>query len=82
MNTPHRTTAATLHEYRLRYPRTASVPTLTQSRMLWYLLERQSQIETGRRRRRAQWQRMAGAIRYALAHPWRALNGEYPPRPV
>lgn len=76
MNTTYRTTARTVLEYRQDYPWTSPVPTLTQSRMLLFLLEKHSEMEAARRRRHAQWRRMTGAIRYAFAHPWRALNGE------
>jgi hypothetical protein len=79
MNATYRTTTTTLQEYRMDYPWTASIPTLTQSRMLWALLDRQSQMAAARGRRRAQRQSRAAAMRYAFAHPWRALNGEYPP---
>jgi hypothetical protein len=82
MNRTYRTTATTLHEYRLQYPWTAPAPTLTQSRMLWYLLEKQDQMEAARSRRRVQRRRIAAAFGYAFAHPWRALNGEWPSRPA
>ena len=82
MKTSHRSTAATLHEYRLRYPCTARVRTLTQSRLLWYLLQRQNQVEAGRRRRRDARLKLTASIRFALALAWRALSGEYPSWPA
>jgi hypothetical protein len=78
MNATYRTTSITLHEYRLDYPWTAPIPTLTQSRMLRLLLDRQSEKAEARRQRRTRLQKRAAAIRYVFAHPWRALNGEYP----
>jgi hypothetical protein len=74
MNTTYRTTTTTLREYRMDYPWTSPFPTLTQSRMLRVLLDRQRQKAIARRR----WRNTATAIRYAFAHPWRALNGECP----
>jgi hypothetical protein len=74
----YRTTATSLHEYRLHYPWTAAVPTLTQNRMLLVLLDRQRQKAWVRGQRRAHWRARMESIRYAIAHPWRALNGEYP----
>ena len=78
MNTTYRTTAITVQEYHGDYPWTSPNPTLTQNRMLWFLLARQSEKEAARRRRQAQWRLRTAVIRYAFAHPWRALNGEYP----
>jgi hypothetical protein len=72
MNTHSQSVATTLREYRMNYPWTASVPTLTQNRMLWVLLDRQSQIAEAR----ARWRARLAAVRYIFAHPWRALNGE------
>lgn len=82
MNSTYRTTATTVREYRQDYPWTSPVPTLTQSRMLWFLLARQSEVEAARRRRRARWQGFVAAIRHVVVHPWRALNGECVPRPA
>jgi hypothetical protein len=78
MNTSYRITSTTLREYRMEYPWTSPFPTLTQSRMLRVLLDRQRQKAFARRRRLAQWRNAVTAIRYAFAHPWRVLNGEYP----
>jgi len=47
--------------------------------MLWQLLERQRQIAAARYRRGVQRRKIVAAIRYALAHPWSALNGDYYP---
>jgi hypothetical protein len=79
MITTYRTAPRTLHEYRLDYPRTASVATLTQSSMLWSLLERQRELAYARYRRGVQRRKILASIRYALAHPWRALSGNYYP---
>jgi hypothetical protein len=73
----YRSNARTLHEYRLHYPWTAPVPTLTQSPMLWFLMEKQARMENARRARRARFR----AIGFALLHPWRALAGDDPGRP-
>jgi hypothetical protein len=78
MRTTYRITTTTVQEYRMEYPWTSPIPTLTQNRMLRVLLDRQSQRAFARRRRLAQWRNMAAATRYAFAHPWRALNGECP----
>jgi hypothetical protein len=79
MNTPYSTAPRTLRDYRLRYPQTASVATLTQSSLLWLLLERRSQMAAAHNRRRARMRKIAAAIRFAFAHPWRALCGDYFP---
>jgi hypothetical protein len=80
MNTPNYTTPGTLRDYRLRYPQTASVATLTQSGLLWLLLERRSQMAAAQDRRRARRREIVAAIRYAFAHPWRALfDDNFPP---
>jgi hypothetical protein len=73
----YRSNARTLHEYRLRYPWTAPVPTLTQSRMLGCLLEKHTQMENARRARQARLR----AIGFALLHPWRSLAGDDAWRP-
>jgi hypothetical protein len=78
MNTSYRITSTTVREYRMEYPWTSPFPTLTQNRMLRVLLDRQRQKAFARRRRLAQWRNSVAAVRYAFAHPWRALNGEYP----
>ena len=69
-------TIITLHEYRLRYPGSAEIPTLTQSGFVGPLLERQRYKAAKLARRRARWRSVFAAprnlclgIRRALAIP-------------
>jgi hypothetical protein len=66
-------TITTLHEYRLRYPESAAVPTLTQSGLLGLLLYRQDLKAASLARRRARWSRICAAPRNTCAGIWRAL---------
>ena len=71
--TPMDRTITTLHEYRLRYPDTAAIPTLTQSGLLGPLLARQDLKAASLARRRAMWRRICAAPGNACAGIWRAL---------
>ncbi len=66
-------TITTLHEYRLRYPDTAAIPTLTQSGLLGLILYRQDLKAASLARRRATWRRVCTAPRNAWVGIWRAL---------
>jgi hypothetical protein len=66
-------TITTLHEYRLRYPDSAAIPTLTQSGLLGLILYRQDLKAASLARRRATWRRVCAAPRNACAAIWRAL---------
>jgi hypothetical protein len=66
-------TIETLHEYRLRYPDTAAVPTLTQSGLLGLLLAAQDRKTAELARRRAMWKRIWGAPAYACGTIRRAF---------
>jgi hypothetical protein len=66
-------TITTLHEYRLRYPDSAAIPTLTQSGLLGLILYRQDLKAATLARRRATWRRVCAAPRNAWAGIWRAL---------
>ena len=48
----------TLHEYHVRYPQTAGIPTLVQSGQIGLLLERQRRKEARKARRRARFKRV------------------------
>jgi hypothetical protein len=67
-------TITTLHEYRLRYPDTAAIPTLTQSGLLGMLLARQDLKAASLARRRAMWRRVFSAPRNACAGIWQVLT--------
>ena len=62
-----------LHEYRLRYPDSAEIPTLTQSGFVGLLLERQRCKATKLARRRARWRSMFAALRNLRTGIWRVL---------
>jgi hypothetical protein len=66
-------TITSLHEYRLRYPDSAAIPTLTQSGLLGLILYRQDLKAANLARRRAMWRRVCAAPRNACAGIWRAL---------
>ena len=67
-------TIDTIHEYRLRYPDTAAVPTLTQSGLLGLLLAAQDRKAAEAAKRRAMWKRISGAPAKACGNIWRALT--------
>ena len=67
-------TIDTLHEYRLRYPGTAAVPTLTQSGLLGLLLAAQDRKAAEVAKRRAMWKRIWGASANARGTIWRAFT--------
>ncbi|HYY29675.1 MAG TPA: hypothetical protein VE860_17155 [Chthoniobacterales bacterium] len=67
-------TIYTLHEYRLRYPDSAEVPTLTQSGLLAVLLDRQRQKAANRARRDAMWRSIWDAPRRICVGVWRAVT--------
>jgi hypothetical protein len=66
-------TITSLHEYRLRYPASAAIPTLTQSGLLGLILYRQDLKAASLARRCAMWKRVCAAPRNACAGIWRAL---------
>lgn len=72
--TPMDRTTTTLHEYRLRYPDTAAIPTLTQSGLLGLLLARQDLKAASLARRRTMWRRVFSAPGNACAGIWRVLT--------
>ena len=67
-------TIDTIHEYRLRYPDTAAVPTLTQSGLLGLLLAAQDRKAAEMAKRRAMWKRIWGAPADVCGSIWRALT--------
>jgi hypothetical protein len=67
-------TIDTVHEYRLRYPDTAAIPTLTQSGALGYLLAVHDKRVAMRAKRRAMWQRVWSGPSNAWCGVWRALT--------
>jgi hypothetical protein len=66
-------TIINLHEYRLRYPDSAQIPTLTQSGFLGLLLERQRYKAAKLARRRARWRSLFAVPRNLCVGIWRAL---------
>jgi hypothetical protein len=69
----HRT-ITTLHEYRMLYPDSAPIPTLTQSGLLRLLLDRQRYKAADLARRRGRWKSvcaMPGKLFFGI---WRALT--------
>jgi hypothetical protein len=66
-------TIISLHEYRLRYPDSAGIPTLTQSGFVGLLLERQRYKAAKLARRRALWRSLFAAPRNLCVGIWRAL---------
>jgi hypothetical protein len=66
-------TIETVHEYRLRYPDTAAVPTLTQSGLLGVLLAAQARKAAKLARRRARWKRIGNFLRNACSFISRGL---------
>ena len=80
-NTMYRT-INNLHEYRLRYPDTASIPTLTQSGLLGLLLALQDRKAAALERRSAKWKRIWATPGNACAGIWRALNMTELNRPI
>jgi hypothetical protein len=65
-------TIINLHEYRLRYPDSAAIPTLTQSGVIGLLLERQRYKAAKLARRRARWRSLFAAPRKLCVGIWRA----------
>jgi hypothetical protein len=65
--------AISLHEYRLRHPRSARVPTITQSGLLRRLLEQQQRKTARLARRRAARRRMDARTGNAFLTVWRAV---------
>lgn len=63
-------TTTNLHEYRLRYPDSAAIPTLTQSGLLGLILYRQDLKAASLARRRAMWRRVLAAPRNACTSIW------------
>jgi len=66
--------AISLHEYRLRHPRSALVPTITQSGLLRLLLEQQQRKTARLARRRAARRRMAARNWQRVSYVWRAIT--------
>jgi hypothetical protein len=78
-------TPITIHEYRLLYPHSAAVPTLTQSGLLGLLLERQRRRADRHVQRHAMWERLRAAPRSAAVRIWRACNAHeilYSAKPI
>ena len=69
---------STLHEYRLRYPRTARVPTITQNGRLGLLFERQERKAANRFRRRALRKRIFAITRNAFRFVWGTVAAHLP----
>lgn len=67
-------TIITLHEYRLRYPETAAIPTLTQSGLLGHLLYRQNLKAANFARRSAMWRSVCAVPGKICVGIWRALT--------
>lgn len=65
--------AISLHEYRLRHPCSAMVPTITQSGLLHRLLEQQQRKTARLARRRAARRRVAAKTGNAFLTVWRAV---------
>lgn len=74
-------TIETVHEYRLRYPDTAAVPTLTQSGLLGLLLAIQDRKAAELARRQAMWKRIWSAPGNAWTGIWKALTATVPHHP-
>jgi hypothetical protein len=66
-------TITNLHEYRLRYPDSAAIPTLTQSGLLGLILYRQDLRAASLARRRAMWRRVCAAPRNTCTSIWLRL---------
>src|SRR6266446_578462 len=75
----HRT-ITTLHEYRMLYPDSAPIPTLTQSGILGLLLDRQRYKAADLARRRARWKSVCAMPRNVCVGIWRALSMSQLPR--
>jgi hypothetical protein len=69
----HRT-ITTLHEYRMLYPDTAGIPTLTRSGLLGLLLERQRHKAASLARSQARWKSISAMPPNVCAGIWRALT--------
>jgi hypothetical protein len=68
----------TLHEYRMRYPDSAAIPTLTQSGLLGLLLDRQRHKAANLARRRAMWRSVCAAPRKVFGERLPSLNSATP----
>jgi hypothetical protein len=75
-------TIDTVHEYRLRYPDTAPIPTLTQSGLLGLLLAAQDRKAAKLARRKAMWKRLCDTPRNACIYVWRTLIEPHRRQPV
>ncbi len=64
----------TLEDYRLRYPNTASVPTITQRGLVGELLDRHERRGARRIRRRAVWQHVMGLPIQGVLWMWKAVT--------
>ena len=62
-----------LREYYLRYPDTASAPTITQTGLLAYLLARQRYRAAKLAYRCARWNQRREVLRHAFVHGWKIL---------
>jgi hypothetical protein len=67
-------TITTLHEYRMLYPDSALIPTLTQSGLLGLLLARQRYKVADLARRRARWKSVCAIPRKLFVGIWQALT--------
>ena len=67
-----------LHEYRERYPGTASIPTLTQLGLIWPLLERRLKRSARREKRRAIRQKVIQVFIQHFAELWRTPGRSNP----
>jgi len=67
-------TITTLHEYRILYPDSAAIPTLTQSGLLGLLLDRQRYKAANLARRQARWKSICATPRNVCIGIWRALT--------
>ena len=63
-----------LHDYRLSYPQTVPIPTITQQGLIGPLLERQRRKAIRAARRKALRKRLLALPAKALARIWRTLN--------
>jgi hypothetical protein len=74
-------TSIGLHEYRERYPRVASIPTLTQLGAVGSLMERLRRKAVRREKRRAIRQQVLHALLQPFAGVWRMLGRTTPAQP-
>jgi hypothetical protein len=69
----------TLHEYRLAYPSSAGIPTITQRGLIGPILLRQHRKDVRSARRRAARERILAAVANALSGIWRKLTASAEP---